>query len=120
MSRVRKHGEIDEVEPLSAQRRSVRPRSRLRPPSASTPAAASTPPPFMLRDSAGATPKAPRPQCSYIKKKDGTCCDKNARDNKDRCSAHGRCNEPKCEKIAIGKTLFCVGHGGGRRCNDPG
>ena len=110
MSRVRKRGVINEVEPRGAQRRSVRPRSHPLPPSASTPPAASTPPPFMLRDSAGATPKAPPPQCSYIKKKDGTCCDKPARD-KDRCSAHGRCNHPECEKIAIGKTLFCVGHG---------
>jgi hypothetical protein len=101
------------------QPRSVRPRSHRRPPSASTPPAASTPPPFMLqRDSAGATPKAPRrPQCSYIKR-DKDRCDRNAT-RKDRCRKHCRCNADGCERMTKGATDFCVGHGGGRRCNFP-
>ena len=111
MSRVRKRGVINEVEPRGAQRRSVRPRSHPLPPSASTPSAASTQPPFMQRDSAGATPKPQRPpQCSYIKKKDGTCCDRTAH-HKDRCSVHRHCNFDGCSKIAKGATNFCIKHG---------
>ena len=100
MPRVRKRGEIDGVEP-QLPGRSVRPRSHLLPPSASTPSAAS---------SAGATPKAPWPLCSYIKR-DKDRCDRNAH-HKDRCSVHRHCNFDGCSKIAKGATDFCIKHGG--------
>jgi hypothetical protein len=50
-------------------------------------------------------------------------CDKIAIGRTLFCVGHGggkRCQYPEgCAKIAIGRTLFCVGHGGGKRCQYP-
>ena len=40
-----------------------------------------------------------------------------------RCTSHGggrRCQEPSCEKGAMGGSGKCISHGGGRRCGESG
>jgi hypothetical protein len=50
-------------------------------------------------------------------------CDKGAIGSTLFCNAHGggkRCEFPEgCDKSAIGSTLFCRAHGGGKRCQYP-
>ena len=68
-------------------------------------------------------PGAKQDVCVVIKRKRRPCmepgCDKSARDNTDKCSAHGggkRCMEPGCDKSARDNTDKCKAHGGGKRC----
>ena len=52
-------------------------------------------------------------KCSFIN------CTKFALGKTDYCINHGggkRCIEPECKQSARGKTDFCSNHGGGKRC----
>jgi hypothetical protein len=49
-------------------------------------------------------------------------CKASAVGKTDYCVAHGggkRCQEPKCKASAQGTTDYCVAHGGGKRCQEP-
>lgn len=50
-------------------------------------------------------------------------CNKLALGKTEKCASHGggfRCNEPECNKIAQGNTDNCIAHGGGYRCTELG
>ena len=64
-----------------------------------------------------------RKHCSVERKRcDEPECDKSAVGKSSKCVGHGggkRCDEPECDKSAQGKGSKCISHGGGKRCDEP-